>query len=44
MTKCHSCGFTGDDIQDFISTDYLGERIYPKCNSKECYIIEVPEG
>lgn len=38
--ECRACGFKGDDVQDFESTDIAGERICPKCGSDECYVIE----
>lgn len=37
---CRDCGYEGDDVQDFISTDEVGERICPQCASKECYVID----
>lgn len=40
MMICRQCGFGGDDVQDFISTDEPGERLCPICGSDECYIKE----
>jgi anaerobic ribonucleoside-triphosphate reductase len=36
---CLTCGFRGDDVQDFISTDSAGERLCPKCGSEDCHMI-----
>ena len=37
--ECHTCGYIGDDVQDFISTEEIGERLCPRCGSQECFII-----
>lgn len=37
--ECRACGLTGDDVQDFVSTDVVGDRMCPRCGSQECYII-----
>ena len=37
--ECRQCGFTGDDVQDFVSTDEPSERLCPECGSEECYIV-----
>ena len=38
--ECLTCGFRGDDVQDFISTDIPGERLCPVCGSDECHIVD----
>lgn len=41
MMICRGCGFSGDDVQDFISTGIPGERICPHCGSNQCYVTNV---
>ncbi len=38
--ECRSCGYRGDDVQDFVSTEIPGERSCPQCKSIMCYILE----
>jgi Zn finger protein HypA/HybF involved in hydrogenase expression len=35
--ECRACGFNGDDVQDFLSTDEPGARLCPVCGSDECF-------
>ena len=36
--ECRDCGFKGDDVQDFITTEVPGERYCPKCSGAECFM------
>jgi hypothetical protein len=40
VMECRGCGFTGDDVQEFVSTTEPGERICPRCSSRECYMVQ----
>lgn len=36
--KCRTCGFRGDDVQDFVSTEEPGDRLCPKCGGENCHV------
>lgn len=40
--RCRTCGLTGDDVHDFISTAIPGERRCPQCESDQCFIVKQP--
>jgi hypothetical protein len=37
--ECRKCGYQGDDVHDFISTETTGERMCPRCNSDKCFLL-----
>jgi hypothetical protein len=39
--ECRACGFTGDDVQEFVSSDTPGERKCPQCGSDQCFVIDL---
>ena len=37
---CRGCGYSGDNVHDFGTTENAGERFCPICGSHDCHMID----